>query len=142
MGKISKEEQARRDGFEYFVRLYRQQSIRIPEIDEEIKRRNIKGVPIGLDKKTEEEYCASIRQNTLDTVLIMSEWVLHNKMGFGRIRLNRFKEWFNEAAEFLADDWYSRGDLRKTLEEETGIETQIRWFGKPVKNEETDPWAE
>lgn len=72
----------------------------------------------------------------------MSEWVLHNKMGFGRIRLNRFKEWFNEAAEFLADDWYSWGDLRKTLEEETGIETQIRWFGKPVKNEETDPWAE
>lgn len=142
MGKISKEEQARRDGFDYFVRLYRQQSIRIPEIEEEIQRRNIKGVPIGLDKKTEEEYCASIRQNTLDTVLIMSEWVLHNKMGFGRIRLNRFKEWFNEAAEFLADDWYSWGDLRKTLEEETGIETQIRWFGKPVKNEETDPWAE
>lgn len=142
MGKISKEEQARRDGFDYFVRLYRQQSIRIQEIEEEIQRRNIKGVPIGLDKKTEEEYCASIRQNTLDTVLIMSEWVLHNKMGFGRIRLNRFKEWFNEAAEFLVGDYYSWGDLRKTLEEETGIETQIRWFGKPVKNEETDPWAE
>lgn len=142
MARLSKEEQARRDGFDYFVRLYRQQSIRITEIEEEIQRRNIKGVPIGLDKKTEEEYCASIRQNTLDTVLIMSEWVLHNKMGFGRIRLNRFKEWFNEAAEFLADDWYSWGDLRKTLEEETGIETQIRWFGKPVKNEETDPWAE
>lgn len=142
MARLSKEEQARRDGFEYFVRLYRQQSVRIPEIEEEIQRRNIKGVPIGLDKKTEEEYCASIRQNTLDTVLIMSEWVLHNKMGFGRIRLNRFKEWFNEAAEFLADDWYSWGDLRKTLEDETGIETQIRWFGKPVKNEETDPWKE
>ena len=69
-------------------------------------------------------------------------WVLHNKLGFGRIRLNRFKEWFNDAAEFLTDDWYSWGDLRKTLEDETGIETQIRWFGKPVKNEETDPWKE
>lgn len=74
MARLSKEEQARRDGFDYFVRLYRQQSIRIPEIEEEIQRRNIKGVPIGLDKKTEEEYCASIRQNALDTVLIMSEW--------------------------------------------------------------------
>ena len=142
MAKISKEEQWRRDGFEYFVKIYRQQSVRIPEIEEEIKRRNIKGVPIGIDQKTEEEFCAAVRENILDTVLTMTLWVLHNKLGFGRIRLNRFKAWFNESAEFLVGDWYSWGDLRKTLEEETGIETQIRWFGKPVKNEETDPWAE
>lgn len=141
MGKISKEEQARRDGFEYFVRLYRQQSVRIPEIDEEIARRNLTGKPIGIDKKTEQEYCQGVRMNTLDTVLIMVEWVLHEKLGFGRIRLNRFKAWFNDAADSLDRDYISWGDIRKALEEETGITTEINWFGQPVKNEELDPFA-
>lgn len=79
--------------------------------------------------------------NTLDTVLIMVEWVLHDKLGFGRIRLNRFKEWFNDAADSLDRDYISWGDIRKALEEETGITTEINWFGQPVKNEELDPFA-
>ena len=43
MARLSKEEQARRDGIEYFVRLYKSQNIHIPEIDEEITRRNLTG---------------------------------------------------------------------------------------------------
>ena len=88
------------------------------------------------------EYCQGVKINTLDTVLILVEWVLHDKLGFGRIRLNRFKAWFNDAADSLDRDYISWGDIRKALEEEAGITTKIEWFGQPVKNEETDPWKQ
>ena len=142
MAKINKYEQARIDGFNYFVSIYNKQNIRIPEIDDEIKRRQIAGKPIGLDKQTELEYCKGIQSNLLETVLILVEWVLHTKCGFGKDRLNRFKNWFNDAAYSIDAEYITWGDIRATLMKETGIETEIHWFGKPVKNEELNRYGE
>ena len=136
MARLNKIEQARRDGFDYFVNLYKRQAVRIPELDEEIKRRGLTGKPVGVDKQAELDFCAGIRLNTLETVLILTEFVLHDKFGFGRERLNRFKEYFNNAADAMDRDYISWGDVRAVLERETGVKTEIHWFGKPVKNEE------
>ena len=134
MAKINKFEQARIDGFEYFVRLYQKQDIRIPEIDEEIKRRNLTGKPIGLDKDMEQEYCKNVFRLAVDTTTILVQEVLHIKYGFGRKRLNQFKEWFNSEADCVTSDSVTWGDIRKALEEETGIETEIQWFGQKIEN--------
>ena len=135
MARLSKEEQARRDGFDYFVRIYKKQKIRIPEIDEEIKKRGLVGKPIGLDKTAERDFVNRLRYNCLDTITIMALYVLHDKFGFGYTRLKRFQENFNLTAESLTEDYVSWGDIREVLKKETGIETKIRWNGEPVKDE-------
>ena len=139
--KISKEERARRDGFDYFVSLYQRYGVeagkRIPEIDEEIERRALTGKPIGVDRQMEKEFANRVQYNCLDTIMVMSMFVLHDKFGFGTKRLERFQDEFTEAGDALVKDYISWGDIRKVLQDETGIETKIRWNGNPIKDEET-----
>lgn len=129
MAKISKEEQARRDGFEYFVRLYRSQKIRIPEIDEEIRRRGLIGKPIGLDKKAELEYVGQIQKHTLQVALVIYVWILHNKLEFGEKRILRAMDWFWDMADLLTDDYLDYQDIADTLLQETGVELRFDWLG-------------
>ncbi len=129
MGKISKEEQARRDGFEYFVRLYRSQKIRIPEIDEEIRRRCLTGKPIGLDKKSEMEYVGMIQKQTLQVAIVIYVWILHNKLEWGEKRLLRAMQWFWDMADLLTEDYLSYQDIAETLKNETGIQMEFDWLG-------------
>jgi len=129
MAKISKEEQARRDGFEYFVRLYRGQKIRIPEIDEEIRRRGLIGKPIGLDKQAELEYVGQIQKHTLQVALVIYVWILHNKLEFGEKRILRAMDWFWDMADLLTDDYLDYQDIADTLLQETGVELRFDWLG-------------
>lgn len=67
-----------------------------------------------------------VKNNVLDTVLIASLLVLHDKFGFGTERLNRFKQAFNTQAECLADDYVKWNDIQEILLDECSIETEIR----------------
>lgn len=135
MGKISKEEQARRDGFEYFAMLYKSQEVRIPIIDEELKRRAITGKPIGISKGAELALCAGIRKNTLQASLIIAIWTLHNKFGFGEIRIDRFMNEYFKTSELIGDDYITFSDIQTALNEETGIEVEMEWFGQVIENQ-------
>lgn len=69
---------------------------------------------------------SQVKNNVLDTVLIASLLVLHDKFGFGTERLNRFKQAFNTQAECLADDYVKWNDIQEILLDECNIETEIR----------------
>lgn len=129
MARLSKEEQARRDGFDYFVRLYRSQKIRIPEIDEEIRRRGLIGKPIGLDKQAELEYVGMIQKQTLQVAIVIYVWILHNKLECGEKRLLRAMQWFWDMADLLTEDYLSYQDIAETLKAETGIQMEFDWLG-------------
>ena len=130
MARLSKEEQARRDGFEYFTRIYRSQKIRIPEIDEEIRRRGLTGKPIGLDKKAELEYVGMIQKQTLQVAIVIYVWILHNKLEWGEKRLLRAMQWFWDMADLLTEDYLDYQDIAQTLKDETGIEMHFDWLGE------------
>jgi len=130
MARLSKEEQARRDGMDYFVRLYRSQDVRIPEIDEEIARRNLTGKPIGLDKKSEMEYVEMIQKQTLQVAIVLYVWILHNKLEWGEKRLLRAMQWFWDMADLLTEDYLSYQDIAETLKAETGIQMEFDWLGE------------
>ncbi len=133
MSKINKEERLRRDGFEYFVSIYLDQSIRIPEIDEEIRRRKLTNKPIGLNKKAELEYINSVKEDILRVTLIMYIWILHNKLNFGEKRLTKAIEWFWEMADYFTGDYISYKDICETLKLETGLNIEFDWN---IKNED------
>jgi hypothetical protein len=122
MGRMNRDEQNRRDGFEYFASIYMSQDIRIPEIDAEIASRKLTGKPIGLLKSAEAEYRKSIQVNCIQLCVINSAWVLHDKFGYGEKRIRKFVDAFMKMmGEYIAGDYVSWDDIRQALLKEVGI---------------------
>jgi len=47
--------------------------------------------------------------------------VLHDKLGFGAVRLNRVMGWIQDMFDSIQRDYVKIGDLEETLHEECGI---------------------
>ena len=133
MGKLSKYEQSRRDGFEYFVKLYHSQPVRIQEIDEEIESRQLTGRPVGIDRQTENAFFRQVREKVLETVLTLSAWILYDKFDYTEEQLSAFKAAFNDDTSCLLDDYLSFSDIKDTLESEIGFKTKTEFFDIPKK---------
>lgn len=131
MGKINKEEQWRREGMAYALKVAREKGIE--GLEEEIKYRNISLVPIAVSKEKMDECVNNIKMNTIDTMLILSASTLRDEFGFGKERLCRFIERFNNKAECMVDGFCTWSDQMTTLAEECGIELSIRHNDKNVR---------
>lgn len=146
MGKQSKEQLARQQGMAYALRLVQEKGVEA--LEKEMQMRGIANtqglnIPLGVSREGVQKLVEDIKLNTLDTILIMSLWVMHKEFGFGTKRMNQYTQAFNKEADYLADDFFTWGDLKRQLLEECGIRREIRWFGQTVKNEESDgnlPW--
>ena len=132
---MTKEERWRMEGMTFCLRYLDEPGNNDEELKREIKRRGAGSIPLALSRADENRFCKAVRENCLDTVLIMTLAVLHDTFGFGRIRANRFKAAFNRAAELLQDDCINWTEIRKGLEEQLGIVIGIRWAnGHEVRN--------
>jgi len=132
---MTKEERWRMEGMAFCLRYLNEHDNDVEGLKREIKRRGAGSIPLALSRADENRFCKAVRENCLDTVLIMTLAVLHDTFGFGRIRANRFKAAFNRAAELLQDDCINWTEIRKGLEEQLGIVIGIRWAnGHEVRN--------
>lgn len=131
MAKINKEEQWRREGMAYALKVAKERGIE--GLEEEIKYRNISLVPIAVSKEKMDECVNNIKMNTIDTMLILSASTLRDEFGFGKDRIARFIERFNLKAECLVDGFCTWDDQMTTLAEECGIQLSIRHNNKDVK---------
>ena len=131
MAKINKEEQWRREGMAYALKVAKERGIE--GLEEEIKYRNISLVPIAVSKEKMDECVNNIKMNTIDTMLILSASTLRDEFGFGKERIARFIERFNLKAECLVDGFCTWDDQMTTLAEECGIELSIRHNDKNVR---------
>ena len=65
------------------------------------------------------------KQATTDAVEMLQLfplWVMRNSFGFGRKRLLRFYEEYQDLIEYYNDDIVSLDDIRRTLKDETGLD--------------------
>lgn len=127
----SKEEQARREGMSYALRVAKEKGI--DGLEEELKRRQAYNIPIRISNKELQAFTDNAKNMMLDTILILASVTLHDEFGFGHDRLNRFKERFNFKAECIGDsftDWQDQIDI---LREECGLEYSIRFNDKNVR---------
>lgn len=127
----SKEEQARREGMSYALKVAKEKGI--DGLEEELKRRQAYNIPIRISNKELQEFTDNAKNMMLDTILILASVTLHDEFGFGHDRLNRFKERFNFKAECIGDsftDWQDQIDI---LKEECGLEYSIRFNDKNVR---------
>ena len=130
MGR-SREQQARMEGMAQALRIAKDKGVE--GLEEEIRVRNITGLPCAVSKKALDECIVNIKENTIDTVLILAAYVLHWKFGWGKIRLERFIQEFNFQAECLTGDYCSWDDLRQEMRSECGIELDIRKNDRNVR---------
>ena len=124
MAKLSKEEQARREGMSYALRVAREKGI--DGLEEELKFRQAYDVPLKISQTELEHFAETIKQTIMDTVLLMSSYVLRDNFGFGTKRMNRFIWKFNEYTESLVGGYVKWKDIAEAMAAETGIEFHIR----------------
>ena len=125
MSKADKEAMARIAGMEYALR--RIQETSVEEFAEEVRWRNQAKVGMTIRPQEINEASWMIKARTLDTVLCMAMLVLHDEFGFGKAKLERFRERFNLKTSCMGDDMVSWGDFRKILKDDCGIEMEIRF---------------
>ena len=131
MGKISKEEQARLQGMSYALKIAKEKGI--DGLENDLKMRNIVGLPIPVSRKALDECIVNIKNNVVDTFIVLLAATLHDEFGFGEKRVQRAIDRFNLKAECIADDYCTWDDQIQIVKDELNIELTIRTNNKDVK---------
>lgn len=130
MGKVNKEEQARRDGMQFALRVVEQGGIEA--LRRECQIRNIQNVPVGIKEKELNEFAYNVKLNTMDCLTIMGIAVLIDEFDFDEEKCNRFKERFNLKADCICEDFASWEDIKAQIEEDIDMKLEIRANDKNV----------
>lgn len=96
------------EGMAYALRVAKESGVEGLEAD--IKMRGITKLPIPVNKKQLDECVMNIKNNVLDTVLVLSAATLRDQFGFGQKRINEFIVRFNKKAEGIQGDYCSWND--------------------------------
>lgn len=131
MAKLNKEEQARREGMSYALRIAKEKGIE--GLEEDLKMRNAIGVPVGVSKSALNEFCENVKLNTIDTMVILMVVTLHDEFGFGQKRCQQAIDRLMLKAGCLADDYTTWQEQIEIMKEECGIELAIRENNRNVK---------
>lgn len=122
--KISKEEQARRDGMAYALKVAKEKGI--DGLEDEIKRRGCSIAPCTIRQKELNELKKNISDNVIVSITAMSAYVLRWKFGFGDKRINRFKDYVNDLADSIVRDYLTVDDILQELKNDYGIDLSGR----------------
>ena len=131
MARIDKEEQARREGMAYALRIAKEKGI--DALEEDLKMRNAIGIPVGVDRKALNQFTENVKFNTVDTMVILMAVTLHDEFGFGEKRVQRAIDRFMFKANCLDEDYTTWQEQIEILKEELGIELSIRANDKDVR---------
>lgn len=131
MARIDKEEQARREGMAYALRIAKEKGI--DALEEDLKMRNAIGLPVGVDRKALNQFTENVKFNTVDTMVILMAVTLHDEFGFGEKRVQRVIDRFMFKANCLDEDYTTWQEQIEILKEELGIELSIRANDKDVR---------
>lgn len=120
----NKEEEARREGMAYALRVAKEKGIE--GLEKELEFRNATNIPIKVSQKMVDDFVQETKEATIDTVCIMSMYALRDEFGFGPKRLNQYKKRFNDYTDSLVGGYMEWKDIVECIHNETGIELHIR----------------
>lgn len=116
MAKINKEEEARRSGMAYALKIAKEKGVE--ELEKELRFRNITKAPLMVPKSEVDRFCAEVKNNCVTTFKVMTMLVLHDEFGFGQKRLEQFQERFMLKTECITEDYATWQDYQDILNEE------------------------
>ena len=119
----NKEMEYFRAGMERAYRIYKEEG---PEaLEKEMKFRNITGVNSRLTAKEIDTGIHEIKNLTIETVLTMAMGTLYSEFGFGKKRLERFRDVFLEGTQSLNDGIVTWSDICYNIEDLTGVRVNL-----------------
>ena len=77
MARIDKLERARQEGMSYALEVARKKGIE--GLEEELRMRGVTGIPIGVSRSAVDKVIENIKNQTLDTVNILTAMTLHDE---------------------------------------------------------------
>lgn len=123
MAKISKEEQARRDGMLWAYHVAQQDGIEA--LKKEIDKRGIQDIPVGIRDKELQKLYDETERLAVDCTLVMTLHTLVDEFDFNEEQCNRFKARYNSKTECLLDKYTSWKEIIETLSEELNLKLNI-----------------
>lgn len=120
MSSLKKDEQLRREGMSYALRVTKEDGVE--GLENELHRRNASEVPLRITKAQMQQYSESVKENVVNHILLLSLVTLRDEFEFGAKRLKQFQERFTDKASCIAGDWTTWEEQVKVLAEEVGIE--------------------
>lgn len=120
MSSLKKDEQLRREGMSYALRVAKENGVE--GLENELHRRNASEVPLRITKAQMQQYSESVKENVVNHILLLSLVTLRDEFEFGAKRLKQFQERFTDNASCIAGDWTTWEEQVKVLAEEVGIE--------------------
>lgn len=114
--KLTKEEQARRDGMVYALKIAKEKGV--DGLEAEIKRRGISIVPVFISDKEMNDFQNRVRKHVIGTITALAAFILRNKFGWGNRgrngnmgRLDRFKFYMNDLADSVVRNYLTVDDI-------------------------------
>ena len=98
----------------------------IPALREEIRFRGVTNIHTSIAKKELNEASQTIKEMTLDTMLVLAVATLHDEFDFGTKRCQRFIDRMIQKADCILDDMATWQDYIDAIEAEMGIRLSIR----------------
>ena len=120
MARMSKEEQARREGMAYALRFAREKGLDALEAD--LKMRNAIDLPLRVSKADLDKFSDNVKYNTVLYVKILMAVTMHDEFGFGNKRIKQMFERFDNKAEYIAEDYSTWEEQISIIAEECGID--------------------
>lgn len=123
MAKTSKEELQRYAGAQWAFELIDRMGLEAAK--KHLEWRINFGVPLQVKKKDLEDCVDRIKENTIQTVLLMTEMVLHDEFEFEHDDLERFGNRFGNTVDVLNYDLAQWADFQEILEKECAIKITL-----------------
>lgn len=131
MSNLKKEEQMRREGMAYALRVAKERGV--DGLEKELERRNATEVPIRISTSQLKEFSQLVKHNVIFYMGVLTRGVLADKFDFDADQLKIFDENLNFRADCLTEDYTTWKDQIDTLNEDfnlgikdEGIDTTIR----------------
>ena len=125
MAKISKEDKWRREGMSYALRIAEEKGI--DGLREDLKLRGAINLPIPIDEKLLNEFVYDIKDNVVNSMLILMAATLHDEFGFGEKRVQRAVDRLLFKASCLTGDYVTWNDIIEDVKQELNIELEINY---------------
>lgn len=122
MAKLSKEEQARREGMAYALRLAKEKGV--DALEEELKMRNAIDLPLKASKADLDKFSDNVKYNTMLYMKILMAVTMHDEFNFGNKRIKQMLKRFDNKAECIAGDYTTWEEQVQIIAEECGIDME------------------
>ena len=120
MNKMREYERGREDGLDLARRIVREGGLEA--LERECKFRNVTGIHTSLATKDLSKASEKMKELFADSFMILSLAVLHDELGFGEKRCQRFRTGLDRAADYINDGLAEWVDYVQSIKDELNIE--------------------